>query len=131
MKRGRCLCGEVRYEYDGPERWVAHCHCESCRRTTSAAFATFFGVPRSAFRFTGKAPAIFESSPGVRRLFCGACGSPIAYDADRYPKEIHFYAASLEDSRGLSPQGHVHWAERVPWVELGDTLPKCEHGGSD
>jgi hypothetical protein len=131
MKRGHCLCGEVSFEYDGPESWVAHCHCESCRRATSSAFATFFGVPRAAFRFTGRAPAVYLSSPGVRRLFCSNCGSPIAYDADRYPAEIHFYAACLEDSRGLAPQGHVHWAERVPWVELGDHLPKYQHGGSD
>jgi hypothetical protein len=131
VKRGRCLCGEVRFEYDGPENWVAHCHCESCRRATSSPFTTFLGVPRAAFRFTGKAPAVYQSSPGVRRLFCANCGSPMGYDADQYPDEIHFYAASLEDSRNFSPQGHVHWAERVPWIELADDLPKYEDGGSD
>jgi hypothetical protein len=129
MKRGRCLCGEVTFEYDGPENWVAHCHCESCRRATSSPFTTFFGVSRDAYRFTGAKPGLYESSPGVRRLFCSRCGSPIAYDSEKYADEIHFYAASLDDSRNLSPLGHVHWAERVPWIELGDALPKYEHGG--
>jgi hypothetical protein len=131
MRRGSCLCGEVSFEFHGPESWVAHCHCESCRRATSSPFTTFFGVPRTAYRFTGRKPGIYESSPGVRRLFCSRCGSHVAYDAEKHPHEIHFYAASLEDHRGLSPQAHVHWAERVPWIELADTLPKYERGGSD
>lgn len=129
VTRGHCLCGAVTYEYEGPENWRAHCHCESCRRNTSSAFTTFLGVPDARFRFTGAEPQAYESSPGVRRLFCGLCGSPMAYDADSFEGEIHLYAASLEDSSGFKPQGHVHYAERVPWVVLADDLPKQPHGG--
>ena len=128
-KRGRCLCGEVTYEYEGPENWRAHCHCESCRRNTSSPFTTFFGVPNGAYRFTGKTPKVYQSSPGVRRHFCGTCGSPIAYEADKFPDEIHFYAAGLEDPRDFRPQGHVHCAEMLPWVKLNDGLPRYLHGG--
>ena len=53
----------------------------------------------------------------------------MAYEADRFPDEIHFYAASLEDSRDFAPQHHVHWSERVPWIALADDLPKHGHGG--
>lgn len=130
VKRGRCLCGAVSYAYGGPENWRAHCHCESCRRNTSSPFTTFFGVPREAFRWTGKEPRIYRSSPGVRRLFCADCGTPMAYEADKHADEIHLYAASLEESADFAPQAHVHWAERVSWVALGDDLPKYPHGGS-
>lgn len=126
---GRCLCGAVSYAYSGPENWRAHCHCESCRRNCSAPFTTFFGVPREAFRWTGAEPAVYQSSPGVRRLFCSRCGTPMAYDADKFAHEIHFYAASLEDSSGFRPQGHVHDSERLPWIELADDLPRKPHGG--
>lgn len=129
--KGRCLCGEVTYEYEGPDNWRAHCHCESCRRNTASPFTTFFGVPKSAYRFTGKTPKVYHSAPGVRRHFCGTCGSPIAYESDHFPDEMHFYAAGLEDSRGFAPQGHVHYAERVPWVELADHLPRYAHGGGE
>jgi len=123
-RKGRCLCGAVTYEYDGPENWVCHCHCESCRRNCSAPFTTFVGVPRKAVRMTGIEPAAYVSSPGVRRLFCPKCGAPVAYDADKYPDEIHFYLAALEDASGLVPAFHVFAVEQVPWVELGDHLPR-------
>ena len=32
MATGRCLCGAVRYQVDGPLRDVLICHCEECRR---------------------------------------------------------------------------------------------------
>lgn len=126
ITRGRCLCRRVTYEYSGPENWRGHCHCESCRRNTSSPFTTFFGVPNEAYRFTGDKPSVYESSPGVRRLFCGTCGSPMAYDSDRFPDEIHFYAATLEDSSGFKPSFHVYCTEQVPWVELADDLPKYQ-----
>ena len=68
---GRCLCGAVTYSFEGAPRWQAYCHCESCRRTCSAPVTAFFGVDRGAFRWTGAQPAVYASSPGVRRLFCG------------------------------------------------------------
>ncbi|MGD1879661.1 MAG: GFA family protein [Kiloniellaceae bacterium] len=126
--RGHCLCGAVSYEYSGPENWQAYCHCESCRRNTASPVTAFFAVPRSAFRFSGKAPAVYRSSPGVRRLFCADCGTPMAYDSDRYPDEIHLYAATLEDPENYAPEGHVHVAERLSWFDVKDDLPR--HPGS-
>ncbi len=125
-KTGRCLCGDIRFAYDGPENWRAHCHCESCRRQTASPFTTFMGVPNGQWRWTGKEPAVFESSAGVRRLFCPTCGAPVAYDADRQPDEIHFYASLLDDHGDFAPESHVHWEERVSWVEPADALPRRE-----
>lgn len=129
--KGRCLCGETSFEYDGPENWCGHCHCESCRRNCSAPFTTFIGVPRSAARFTGRMPAVYNSSPGVRRHFCGNCGSPIAYDADAWPDEIHFYASGLEEPASVAPQFHIYYSEKLPWIEPGDELPRYPYGGAE
>lgn len=128
VKRGHCLCGRVSFEYSGPENWRAHCHCESCRRNTSSPFTTWFGVPKSAYRFTGKMPSIYPSSPGARRMFCSACGTPMAFEHDEQPDEIHFYAASLENPADFAPQYHVHCAEKLPWIKLADGLPQYQHG---
>jgi hypothetical protein len=121
---GRCLCGAVRYQYDGEPTLVVHCHCESCRRQTSSPVATFVLIPRAALRFTGGQPKEFASSPGVRRSFCGECGSPISYLTDRRPDIIDLFAGTLSDPAKLAPQCHVHAIEQLAWFEVADHLPR-------
>ncbi len=121
---GHCLCSAVRFECDAQPLWQAHCHCESCRRAASSGFTSFFGVANGHWRWTGEQPLTFASSLGVWRDFCGRCGSQMTYRATRYPGETHFYAASLDDPRVFAPAQHVHSEEMVPWVHLGDGLPR-------
>ena len=120
---GRCLCGAVRFETEAPPLWQSHCHCESCRRATSSPFTSYFGMAEGAWRWTGAPPAEYASSPGVMRYFCGRCGSPMAYRSDRWPEEMHFFAASLDDPARYRPENHVFWAEHLPWIALADGLP--------
>ena len=124
MREGRCLCGAVRYRVTGEPLWAAHCHCESCRRATSAAFATYAGFPRDRFEILAGEPAIYRSSPGVVRRFCRQCGSPITFEGERWPTETHIFVCSLDDPTTLLPTAHVHTDEQLPWVHLGDGLPR-------
>ena len=129
-RQGRCLCGAITFAYEGAPLWVAHCHCESCRRQTASPVTTFVGVADKGFRWTEGAPAIFESSPGVRRSFCTRCGTPLAYEADRFPGEVHLYVATLDDPNAVEPSGHVHTAEQIAWFEVHDALPRFARSGS-
>ncbi|MBT9384741.1 GFA family protein [Pseudooceanicola sp. CBS1P-1] len=124
-RQGRCLCGAVRYDWTGPVNWVGHCHCESCRRATAAPFTTFVSTPDRQLHWHGTAPAIFASSPGVERLFCPRCGTPLAYRTAELPDETHTYLANLLDAAGLPPDRHFFWNERVDWITLADDgLPR-------
>ena len=122
---GRCFCGQLRWTSPGPVLWAGHCHCESCRRATSAPFTSFVGVERDSVTWTGEA-AIHDSSPGTQRGYCPRCGSQMFYHSDRWADQTHLYAASLDDPRQYEPKAHFHWAERVPWLEIEDDLPKYE-----
>lgn len=51
--------------------------------------------------------------PGVERLFCVHCGTPIAYHSDQFADEIHFFAATLEDPDSVTPAFHVYRDERL------------------
>ena len=120
---GRCLCGKVRFAFEGAPNWQAHCHCESCRRATASPFTSYFGVSHGRWHWTGTTPVAFVSSPGVKRHFCTTCGSPMAYEGDRWPHEIHFFAATLDDPAAFRPTAHVNWNEHLSWVRLADGLP--------
>jgi hypothetical protein len=121
---GRCLCGSIVFQYEGTPHWTVHCHCESCRRSTSSPVTTFISVPRSSFSFTKGAPRYFTSSPGVRRSFCGNCGSPLTYENERLPDEVHVYAAALSKPVDVSPSRHVFVSEQLTWFEVADQLPR-------
>jgi len=121
---GHCLCGATSYAYIGDERFMAHCHCESCRRATAAAFTSFLGVADGHWRWTNIPPTEYASSPGVTRSFCPSCGTQMAYRSDKFPNEIHFYAATLSDQTHFRPTIHVHSDEMVPWITLCDDLPR-------
>lgn len=122
--KGRCLCGDVTWSYRGDTTWNAICHCESCRRSCSAPVVGCIGALCAGFRWTGAAAAVYLSSPGVERLFCGRCGSAMAYLGREFPNEIFLYAASLEEPATYMPEMHVHYRERVPWLHIEDDLPK-------
>ena len=122
--KGRCLCGAVLWQSPGPVLWAGHCHCESCRRATSAQFASFFGVPRAAADWSGNLIKHSTSSGRVTRKFCAACGSQMSYENEKWPDEIHLYAASLDDPSLFIPEAHYHFAEKLPWVAITDDLPK-------
>lgn len=127
--KGRCLCGATTFAYEGNEIWCTHCHCESCRRQTSSPFTTFVAIPRRRFEWLSGTPASFTSSPGVIRSFCAICGTPMAYENENHPDEIHLYLASLNHPRAsLRPTSHDFWNERVDWINLVDDLPKPDPG---
>ena len=130
VTKGHCLCGQVTFEFTGPPIWCGHCHCESCRRATASPFTTWVGVRRDACRFTGVQPVVRQSSPGVDRLFCGNCGSPIAFQSERWPTETPLHAALLEHPEQAAPQFHVHVAEKLPWIKLDDGLPQYQRNAS-
>lgn len=121
---GHCLCGRIAFHFDGVPNWQAHCHCESCRRNCAAPMTSFFGIDHGKWRWTGDAPALYASSPGVRRYFCPHCGTPMAYESDRWPHERHFYAATLDDPSAFQPTEHVNWNEHLPWAAPADRLPR-------
>lgn len=121
---GHCLCGSIQFRVEGDALWVAHCHCESCRRNTGSAVATFVGFKPSQLEYLSGQRKIFESSPGVRRGFCPDCGTPLSYETDRSPDEIHLYLCSLDNPERFEAQSHVFYSERVPWFEIADELAR-------
>jgi hypothetical protein len=117
---GHCLCGAVRYRALGAPKWIANCHCASCRRATGAPMATFAGFAAERFSYTAGAPVRFASSPGVTRSFCGACGTPLTYEGARWPGEVHVLVGTLERPEDFAPTGNAFVEERLPWLHLAD-----------
>lgn len=122
MATGRCLCGEVSWELDGPFQWMSHCHCSRCRKAHGAAFGTYLAAPASGFRVRGSEHVKrWESSPGFFRCFCGRCGSAVPGDA---ADGLAFApVGNFDDDPGVRALAHIFVASKAPWFEIRDSVP--------
>jgi hypothetical protein len=104
---GSCLCGNVRYDIDGPFEVMSHCQCSMCRRHHGAAFATFVSVPLSGFRWIAGENEIstFQSSNYGKRTFCGKCGS-VTPVVEAETGVVFCPAGNLDGEFGIRSQGH-------------------------
>ena len=123
MLEGGCFCGQVRYQADGAPFHATVCHCADCRRVAGAPMVAWFSVRLAGLRFTRGAPARFESSPGVVRGFCAACGTPLTYQ-NAGLDEIDVALCSLDDPEALPPADHTWTDGQLSWVRLDDGLPR-------
>ncbi len=132
---GSCLCGRYRFAVVGNPRFVAHCHCSSCRRALGAPVAPYVGFAASAVRFNDQAGTAavpsYASSPGVRRGFCDQCGTALYYAAENYPDETHLLRSNFAHPEAFEPTGHVFFEEHEGDLDLYDDLPRYARGSNE
>lgn len=122
--RGRCLCGALTFTAEGAPLAVSYCHCRDCRRATGAPVSVFAGFTEARVRMQGAEPRIRESSPGVRRAFCGTCGTPLFYADHRLPGELFLTVGVFDHPERLAPARHAWVSQQLPWLRLADDLPR-------
>ena len=128
MISGGCYCGRVRYEVAGEPFQETNCHCSICRRTSGAAFVTWFTVQRSSFRLLRGTPIEFRSTPQGTRRFCPRCGTQLTFEHQDFPDEIDVNTCSLDDPNSVSPRDHTHIGSKLQWIRLADGLPEFREG---
>ncbi|MFI4934205.1 MAG: GFA family protein [Caulobacterales bacterium] len=131
MIRGSCLCGAVAYEADALSAPIGNCHCRTCQKAHSAAFATTARVMRADFRWIrgDDARGAYESSPGKLRHFCARCGSQLMAEWVTDDQVILRIGSVDEGLEGQRPVRHIWVSHQAPW-DLGpnDPLPRYPEG---
>jgi len=122
---GSCLCGGVEINASGKPLRVIHCHCPSCRKATGAAFATFVDYALDKVQFEGETLKVFNSSPGVKRQFCGKCGTTISFFGTNWPNEIDVCIGVFDTPEVFQPEGHCYMKTALPWAHTMDDLKRA------
>ena len=117
--QGSCLCGEVRFEIDGPLMRSSRCHCRQCQKAHGAPFRTRARGAAADFRFLAgeELVSFYRSTPGTHRGFCKVCGAPVLVKFDERsrsaqtdPGAVALYGvalATLDDDPGVRPDAHA------------------------
>jgi hypothetical protein len=127
MNKGRCLCGALAYELDGPFRAMIHCHCSMCRKHHGTGFATFVVGPIAGFRWISGEDRVrrYESSPNGVRTFCSVCGSAGPLTLPKAGIAVA-PAAAFDGELGIKPQSHIFVGSKAPWDDITDDLPQFD-----
>jgi hypothetical protein len=130
MIRGSCLCGDIRYEINGPLTDARNCHCSICRKAHSAAFRSRATVQVADFRWLAgeNLLSFYETSKGNHRGFCRVCGSAVLSRFDHSPNEYGLPLGLLDDDPGVRPEMHIHVGSKAPWFAITDDLPQFSEG---
>lgn len=126
MNQGRCLCGNVRYEVDGPIDHMVHCHCAMCRKHHGSPFVTWAVAAADGYRLTAGADQVvrYESTPGTHRAFCRTCGSVVP-ELTPDGRHVVVPAGNLDDALPEA-QLHMFVGSQAPWHTIADGLPQHE-----
>ena len=126
---GGCLCGAVRFAYRGPLGGrlgaVTVCHCAQCRKAQGCVSAVA-PARASGFLLTSGRDAVreYESSPGKRRAFCKACGSPLYSRRDGTPDVLRLRLGALDAVPGdLKVDAHIFTQDAPDW-SFADDAPR-------
>jgi hypothetical protein len=118
----RCHCGGIEMVAAFPSRFCAHCYCRSCRSSHAAGVVTWIGFKRAQVRFAKGEDLVrdYESSPGVRRKFCGRCGTRIAFESvhSGWADEMHLPLALFATPVDRAPTVNSFPEERPQWAPL-------------
>ena len=115
-RTGGCMCGRIRFAFAGPPKFVANCHCAACRKWSGAPMSTWVGGRDDQVAWEGPQRHVFESSPGVERIFCGACGTALAYRGKKWPGETHLMLGVFDAPEAFAPTTDVFTEEGLSWL---------------
>jgi hypothetical protein len=128
MLKGSCLCNAIQYEIHGELGPVMVCHCSRCRKASGSAYAINAAVKTDEFHWVKGSGFVaeFESSPGVFRVFCKQCGSPLVSRRPAEPGILRLRMGSLDTPVGVKPVAHIFVGSKAPWDEILDDVPQYE-----
>lgn len=127
VEGGGCMCGAVRVRATGDPFFVGYCHCSDCRKASGAPVMVFAGYEAGRVEVEGH-PAVYGSSPGVRRSFCGGCGTSLFYEDEGLPGEIYVAVGVFDEPERFRPEHHGWMSQALHWLHIHDELPR--HGKS-
>jgi len=121
---GGCLCGAVRYRYEGEPTAIGLCQCERCQRQSGSAFLIGVVFPKNAVTIEGRL-ACYEATVSGQRLqrhFCPVCGSAVSITLDRYPEIRSMMGGTVDDRSRVKPTFSIWCSSGQPWLKLPDSI---------
>ncbi|MGQ0429456.1 MAG: GFA family protein [Gammaproteobacteria bacterium] len=125
--QGSCLCGEIRFEVDGPFPWLYQCHCSLCRKQGGSVTNTGLIVAADKFRWLAGEGLIskWQRATGFRSHFCSRCGAPVPNPL-RSTGYVWVPSGLLDGDEPLEIGMQLYVDSRAPWATVPADMPRHE-----
>lgn len=125
---GACLCKTLQYSIEGEIVTTANCHCNTCKKSTGAAFQTVAVIRKKCLRFIKDADELqsYEISEKASKHFCGQCGTPIYNTHKDFPGFAMIHIGSLDEPCRLTPSTNFFCLRMLPWVNKIEQLENID-----
>lgn len=125
---GGCLCGAVRYAFEGTPGAAGWCHCRMCQRSSGAPAQAYVLLPLAGFRYVAAEPVLYRSSARGERRFCAVCGSQVEF-REAGGAEVSLNSGTLDDPALVPPDRHIWTSSEVPWFWDAPALQRHAEDG--
>jgi hypothetical protein len=124
---GGCLCGVTRYTVTGDPVRVLYCHCNDCKKQTSAPYSVIASyakeqVTLESSEFLKTHHSVGDSGGEVKRSFCGQCGSPIFSQIEALPDFVVIKAGSFDDASWLKPTMEIYTKDKLDCAQIDPSI---------
>jgi hypothetical protein len=129
---GSCFCGKLKFHYDLPTRYVAHCHCTDCRHAHGAGFVTWAGINVEQFHLDNDSTLKWYGQIETgRRGFCNECGSTLLFESKAWGGDMAITRANLQKDIDVEPSQHGFYDHRAHWIPtISDDLEQLTAANS-
>jgi hypothetical protein len=116
--KGGCLCGNIRFEAEGPPLNPHSCACKMCQRHSGAVILHWVEFPAEKVAWTGPGgqPSVWRSSAASSRSFCPACGSTLGAIDDKPVVALVLGSFDSKNRRELAPVSHSFRGKSPAWM---------------
>jgi hypothetical protein len=126
---GGCLCGAVRYEFEGEPRMAFLCHCRDCQRSGGSLVHLGVMVPEAKLKLHGALTSYHskgDAGRGITREFCPRCGSGIGNRLELSPGMFVLKGGTLDEPNAVAPQFELYARTKATCLRTPDGLPSFE-----
>ena len=113
--KGGCLCGNVRFEAEGPPLKPHSCSCKMCQRHSGAVTLHWVEFPSENVRWSTR-PSVWRSSAFSSRSFCPDCGSTLGAIDDAPVVALVLGSFDSNNRQELAPDFHSFAGKKPKWM---------------
>jgi hypothetical protein len=124
---GRCYCGDVHYQAEGPGFMKFECYCRECRYISGGGPVIGMAVLNEGFEVTKgevKAFTRHDIDSAVTREFCPNCGTHLFTRAPGFPQGVIIKIGSLDNQDEFGGAEFAAFAsDAEDWHHLPTDIP--------